>query len=45
MMAKRMGATVRTVAASHAAIVSRPKDAADLITLATEARLTGRAVS
>jgi pimeloyl-ACP methyl ester carboxylesterase len=45
MMAKRMGATVRTVAASHAAIVSRPKDAADLITLATEARLKGRAVS
>jgi pimeloyl-ACP methyl ester carboxylesterase len=30
-MAKRMGATVRSVAASHASLVSRPKEVADLI--------------
>jgi pimeloyl-ACP methyl ester carboxylesterase len=35
-MAKRMGATVRSVPASHASMVSRPKDVADLITLAAE---------
>jgi len=44
LMAKRMGATVRTVEASHAAIVSRPTEVADFITLATEAQLAGRAV-
>jgi len=35
-MAKRIGATVKKVAASHAAIVSHPKEVADLITLAVE---------
>jgi pimeloyl-ACP methyl ester carboxylesterase len=35
-MAKRMGATVRTVPASHASMVSHPKEVADLITVAAE---------
>lgn len=35
-MAKRMGATVRSVPSSHAAMVSHPKEVADLITLASE---------
>jgi pimeloyl-ACP methyl ester carboxylesterase len=35
-MAKRMGATVRTVAASHAAMVSHPKEVVELIIQATE---------
>jgi len=35
-MAKRIGATVKKVAASHAAMVSHPKEVADLITLAVE---------
>jgi pimeloyl-ACP methyl ester carboxylesterase len=35
-MAKRMGATVRTVPSSHASLVSHPKEVADLITLAAE---------
>src|SRR5271169_671807 len=35
-MAKRMGATVRSVHASHASMVSRPTDVAELITLAAE---------
>ena len=35
-MAKRMGATVRSVPASHASMVSRPTDVAELITLAAE---------
>ncbi|HXO34989.1 MAG TPA: alpha/beta hydrolase [Candidatus Acidoferrales bacterium] len=39
-MAKRMGATVRTVPSSHAAMVSHPKDVVDLITLAAD---SGRA--
>ena len=30
-MAKRMGATVRSVAASHASLVSQPKEVTDLI--------------
>jgi pimeloyl-ACP methyl ester carboxylesterase len=34
LMAKRMGATVRKVAYSHAAMVSHPKEVADLIGLA-----------
>jgi pimeloyl-ACP methyl ester carboxylesterase len=33
-MAKRMGAEIRKVASSHAAMVSHPKEVADLITLA-----------
>src|SRR5437660_4851412 len=35
-MAKRMGATVRKVPASHAGMVSHPKEVAELITLAAE---------
>jgi pimeloyl-ACP methyl ester carboxylesterase len=35
-MAKRMGATVRSVPSSHAAMVSHPKQVADLIVLAAE---------
>jgi hypothetical protein len=35
-MAKRMGATVRKVAASHAAMVSHPREVADIITLAAQ---------
>ncbi len=35
-MAQRMKATVRTVAASHASMVSRPKEVADIILLAAE---------
>jgi len=34
-MAKRMGATVRSVPSSHAAMVSHPKEVADLISLAS----------
>lgn len=36
LMAKRMGATVRKVASSHAAMVSHPKEVADLIGLAVQ---------
>jgi len=36
-MAKRMGAEVRKVASSHAAMLSHPKEVADLITQAAEA--------
>ena len=35
-MAKRMGATIRSVAASHASLVSHPKEVADLIIAAAE---------
>lgn len=35
-MAKRMGATVRSVAASHASLVSQPKEVTDLIFLAAD---------
>src|SRR5207244_1719076 len=35
-MAKRMGATVRKVAASHAAMVSHPREVAELIMLAAQ---------
>jgi pimeloyl-ACP methyl ester carboxylesterase len=35
-MAKRMGATVRSVKASHASMVSRPKEVAEIIELAAE---------
>jgi len=35
-MAKRMGATVRSEPSSHAAMVSHPKEVADLITLAAD---------
>jgi hypothetical protein len=33
LMAKRMGATLRKAASSHAAMVSHPQDVADLIAL------------
>ncbi len=36
-MAKRMGATVRSVPASHASMISRPQDVADLIAAAAQA--------
>jgi hypothetical protein len=39
-MAKRMGATVRTVPSSHAAMVSHSKEVVDLIILAAD---SGRA--
>jgi hypothetical protein len=35
-MAKRMGATIRTVASSHAAMVSHPKEVVELIIQAAE---------
>jgi pimeloyl-ACP methyl ester carboxylesterase len=35
-MAKRMGATVRSVPSSHASMVSHPKEVADIITVAAE---------
>ena len=41
-MAKRMGATTRMIPASHASIVSRPKDVADLIMLAAESNGGGK---
>lgn len=41
-MAKRMGATVRTVASSHASLVSHPKEVAEMIISAAEsARAVG----
>jgi pimeloyl-ACP methyl ester carboxylesterase len=40
LMAKRMGATTRTVAASHASLVSRPKEVVEMIHLAAESRGT-----
>jgi pimeloyl-ACP methyl ester carboxylesterase len=36
LMAKRMGATLRKAASSHAAMVSHPKEVADLIALAVQ---------
>ena len=36
LMAKRMGATIRKVASSHAAMVSHPKEVADMIGLAVQ---------
>jgi pimeloyl-ACP methyl ester carboxylesterase len=39
LMAKRMGATVRTVAASHASMVSHPREVADIIAAAAEAEV------
>jgi pimeloyl-ACP methyl ester carboxylesterase len=36
LMAKRMGATVQSVAASHASMVSHPKEVVDIIILAAE---------
>jgi len=42
-MAKRMGATVRTVPASHASMISHPKEVADMIGAAAEAVVAARA--
>ncbi len=42
LMAKRMGATVRSVPSSHASMISHPKEVADIIALAAE---SGRAAS
>jgi pimeloyl-ACP methyl ester carboxylesterase len=42
-MAKRMGATIRTVPASHASLVSHPKEVAEIIALAADAPIAGRA--
>jgi pimeloyl-ACP methyl ester carboxylesterase len=38
LMAKRMGATVRTVASSHASMVSHPNEVAGIILLAAESK-------
>ncbi len=40
-MAKRMGATVRSVPASHASIVSHPKEVTEIIALAAESTRDG----
>jgi pimeloyl-ACP methyl ester carboxylesterase len=45
MMGKRMGATVRTVAASHAAMVSHPQEVADIIFAAADAKAVTTAVA
>jgi pimeloyl-ACP methyl ester carboxylesterase len=42
-MAKRMGATTRTVAASHASLVSQPAEVAGMIIAAAEAEIAGTA--
>jgi pimeloyl-ACP methyl ester carboxylesterase len=44
-MAKRMGATVRTVPASHASMISFPKEVADMIGAAAEAGVAAEAVA
>jgi pimeloyl-ACP methyl ester carboxylesterase len=44
-MAKRMGATIRAVPASHVSMVSRPKEVADLIKEASGVSLASRAAS
>jgi len=45
LMAKRMGATVRTVASSHASMVSHPQEVADIIGAAVEASVAAKAVA
>lgn len=45
LMAKRMGSTVQTIPASHASMVSHPKEVAAIIVLAAEARRAGRAAN
>jgi pimeloyl-ACP methyl ester carboxylesterase len=44
-MAKRMGATVRTVPASHASMISHPKEVADMIGAAVEAGVLAEAAA
>ncbi len=45
LMAKRMGATVRTVAASHASMVSHPREVADIICAAADAEAITKAAA
>jgi hypothetical protein len=42
-MAQRMGASTRTVPASHASLVSHPKEVAEIIALAAAAQHVGSA--
>jgi hypothetical protein len=42
-MARRMGATTRTVAASHASLVSRPNEVAEMIIQAAESGVAASA--
>jgi pimeloyl-ACP methyl ester carboxylesterase len=44
-MARRMGATIRTVPASHTSMVSHPKEVVEIILLAATAPLAGRAAN
>jgi pimeloyl-ACP methyl ester carboxylesterase len=44
-MAKRMGATVRAVPASHASMISHPKEVADMIVAAVEAEVAAEALA
>jgi pimeloyl-ACP methyl ester carboxylesterase len=44
-MAKRMGATVRTVPASHASLISYPKEIAEMISTAAESGVAAEAVA
>jgi pimeloyl-ACP methyl ester carboxylesterase len=45
LMAKRMGATAQTIPASHASMVSHPKEVAAIIALAAAARRAGSAAN
>jgi pimeloyl-ACP methyl ester carboxylesterase len=45
LMAKRMGATVRTVAASHASMVSHPQEVAGIICAAADAGVVTKAAA
>jgi pimeloyl-ACP methyl ester carboxylesterase len=45
LMAKRMGATVRTIAASHASMISHPKEVAGIIFAAADAGATTKAAA
>jgi len=45
LMAKRMGATVRKVASSHASMVSHPQEVADIIRAAVEAGVVAEAAA
>jgi hypothetical protein len=44
-MAKRMGATVRAVPASHASMISHPKEVADMIGAAAGAGVVAEAAA
>jgi pimeloyl-ACP methyl ester carboxylesterase len=45
LMAKRMGATIRTVASSHASMVSHPREVADIICAAADAEAITKAAA